>query len=692
MRRLCTAFILFFLLLCATCEQFFPSRDPADGGVAKEGNFTVDLRRISLNASELGTVPGLNPTLRLAKFPEFASPERATVVWSSSDPSVATIDPDTGAITVRTTPVTEPLTTMIRVVAVHDASIYAFCSLTVFPVYPTRRRWNFPVHPTNGANNTLIPGDNDMGNGGTILQATGGGGGYDRQGEGIHDIDPEDPYKYGLTPNGGPRDGLNWAEDTSSPVVRPAFYRAEANYFGIHAAEPDASTTHLRTGGSARFFRIAALQGPFTVIVNYMSNGTAGAHADIRIGDKEGIRVEGEGSEGTGAGDGKIVKYDYDGKDFVPFVYLESDTGLRVYDIYVLGENRFLAVPDTFDITGDGTITVGNEPTYRTSIASATDPTYEWEITAGTDCAQIVGSNTGATVDLKATAVGQFDLTVKVSTTNPDLPATDPNKVKEVTVSRTIDVVYIPIETVTIGGPDTVEATNTIRLTTNLTPANATLPEYLWEFTAGDANGAISGATTDATAAFLGVAEGSVTVKVTVTTTNPADPADKTSISAEKTITVAPEPPYISWRFNAETAAAAGLTGSGTITIPAGRTDFGRGLFLLRNEIRTGQASSGISPQITGCMHMSGSGAWGELSGITGSFKIEIIYGNTGSGNDDRWPTITIGSIPTQLKGASTASTIDATTGSATLSGNGSAMTLNASGNIRVFEIKVIPQ
>jgi len=198
---------LVLLLLCTACGV---SSDPADVNAANPGDFAVDLRRITLNASELGTVPGLNPQLSLSKFPEFAT--RDEVVWTSSDTSVATIDSATGAITVRTTPVSDPVTTMIRVEAVYDTSIYALCSLTVYPLYPPRRRWNFPAHPTGGGNNTLVSGDYNAGNGGTILQATGGGSGYNNgnMGPGIYEIDPEDPYEYGLIPSGGPRAGLNW--------------------------------------------------------------------------------------------------------------------------------------------------------------------------------------------------------------------------------------------------------------------------------------------------------------------------------------------------------------------------------------------------------------------------------------------------------------------------------------------------
>jgi len=660
------------------------------------GDFVVDLRRLTLNASELGTLPGLNPVLNLTKFPVFATPSRAEVRWSSSDTDVATINPDTGAISVRTGSVDEPRTTIIRVEAKHDPSIYALCSLTVFPNYPARRRWNFAAHPTGGGNNALIPGDKDMGDGGSTLQATGGGDGYNNgySGPGTYDIDPEDPYKYGVIPTGGPRSGLNWEGGT---ITQSAFYRAPANYFGPNTpAEPAASTGHLRTGGSSRFFRIAALQGPFEIVVNYMSNGTAGAHADIRIGDKEGIRVEGEGSDGTS--DGKCIRYAYEENDFVPFVYLESDTGLRVYDVYVLSDaaNTYRPVPDTFDITGNNTIDAGATVAYAVSI-NATTPTYSWEITNGAGVAEIVGPSSNSTVNLRALTVGQATLKVTVSTTNPDQPA----DTKTVSQTKTINAVYAPITAAAIGGLDSVEADKTITLPVALTPSYVLNPTYLWEITSGDGTyGEITGGTTNPTAVLSGIAQGSVTVKVTVSTTDPTTSTVTTQFGT-KTISVTEASAETTWRFNATTAAAAGLSvaTSGFYDIPSD-TDFGDGLTLKRgthatnaHAIRQAVNSSGISPQIPGCLQTSGSSDWGTLSGISGPFTIEIIYANTGGSNADGYPTISIGGAASNFTGgASIENTSNATTGTVTLTGNGSPMTLGASRAIRVFEIKLIPQ
>ena len=330
----CSSLLLLFLFALGACG--FESTNPADIKAADSADFTVDLRRVTLDASELGTIPGRKPALNVTRIPGFAT--RAELIWSSSDETVAAVDSATGEITVRDDPVENPVMTMIRVESVHDASVYAQCSLTVYPVYPARRRWNFPVHPTGGGSNSLVNGDYDAGNGGTILQATGGGSGYNsgENGPGWYAINPEDPYEYGLIPSGGPRAGLNWDQGSTT---QKAFYRAGANYFGQHPAESAASAGHLRTGGPSRFMRIAALQGPFTIIVNYMSNGTAGAHADIRVGDREGIRMEGEGSQGTS--DGQSIWYVHETDEFVPLVYLESNTGLRVYDVYVLDELRY---------------------------------------------------------------------------------------------------------------------------------------------------------------------------------------------------------------------------------------------------------------------------------------------------------------------------------------------------------------
>jgi len=601
-------------------------------------DFVVDLRRISLNASELGTLPGRPPEpLHLSKFPDFAT--RAEVVWTSSNESVATINSETGAITVRTAPVTEPLTTTIRVAAVHDPSIYALCSLTVYPDYPARRRWNFT------ADLGTISGDIDIGQGATLLQATGGGS-YTSSGAGEYIIDPEAPYAEGFSPNGGARSGMAW---NNGSLTDPAFYRAPADYFGTHAAEGAASAGHLRTGGTARFMRIAALQGPFTIKVNYLSNGTAGAHADIRVGDREGIRIEGEGSAGSTAGSGKCVEYVYEGDDFVPLVYLECDTGLRVYDVYVLSEaaNTFKHVPDTFDITGSATIDAGNTAAYAVNI-SATDPVYAWVVESG--LGQIVGSSSGSSVNLKATGVGSITLKVTVTTTNPDLP-TD---VKTVSQTKTISAVYAPITAVAIGGPGTVEEDKTITLTTVLTPSYVLSPTYLWEITDGDGTfGEITDGTTNPTAVLKGIEQpGSVTVKVTVTTTDPTT-SFPASVSTTKTITVIEElqaGQAIHWKFQ---------------TVPTGWIDDGsnnnnttvlyeNGMTLLgaSRTTRILTTRPGTAPASMGAIQPNGAGKWAKIENLPAQFTVQAYYTDTGGDATGRKPSLYINGGANVLFGA----------------------------------------
>jgi len=162
------------------------------------------------------------------------------------------------------------------------------------------------------------------------------------------------------------------------------------------------------------------------------------------------------------------------------------------------------------------------------------------------------------------------------------------------------------------------------------------------------------------------------------------------------------------WLFNATTAAAATPSAGGTwtvstnnyyeVTTATGSIDFGNGLKLVRGSsdtataIRPAQASTGLSPQITGCIQLGGNSPfnWGTLDGIANGqqFTLEIVYANTGSGNaDDRYPVVVVGSVSTNAKGNSTANTSNAATGTVNLVGNGSAIQLQANAGIRIYKV-----
>lgn len=409
--------ILLSIFLLSACELFIPSNDIEDTEAADPGDFIVDLQHISLNAAELGTVVGRPVELTVTKTPYFHTPERGILQWESSNTDVAIVNETTGEISIVPEFVTEPMKTIIRVQSVYDPSIYATCALTLYPAYPNSRKWNF--------SSDFPSGDFDAGSGGTIQQATGGGAGYENgdKGPGLYIINPENPYEFGITPNGAARSGLVFNDGSYTSTV---FYRAPAGMYNNadYPEEAPASAGHLRTGGVSRFFRIAALQGPFTVIVNYMSNGTAGAHADIRIGDREGIRMEGEGSQS--ATDPKMLIYEHKEASFVPVVFIESSTGLRVYDIYVLGNPESAAYEPVQSVSINGSDEVTAEQSILLSSAvtppNVSSPVYLWEIISGETCAEITGSINTSSVTLKGLSEGIVTIKVTVSTFDPENP------------------------------------------------------------------------------------------------------------------------------------------------------------------------------------------------------------------------------------------------------------------------------
>jgi hypothetical protein len=292
-------------------------------------DFVVDLRGLSL-AKELGTVynvPVAQSALRFAKIPSFAT--RDEVTWTSSNKNVAEVDEKTGEISIKiTNPNAPQATTMIRVQSDYDPSVYAECALTVHPIYPAVRTWNFAAGSVR-VNGLVIPAstnsstgdwtsytsDGDLGNGAVILGSSGGASEYISQRPGEYEIDPDNPYGFGVVPNGGTR---SW------------------QYGGAGNIPTGHSYPLVRPGGMGRFIQINALFGPFKIEVDYQGNNTSGSHVDIRIGDTEGVCIVGEDSMGSGTGDGLTVSYTFtESGVFVPAVYLETNDGTRIWDIKI---------------------------------------------------------------------------------------------------------------------------------------------------------------------------------------------------------------------------------------------------------------------------------------------------------------------------------------------------------------------
>ena len=292
-------------------------------------DLVVDLRSLHL-VKELGTVyniPIPQSALGFVRVPSFAT--RDEVTWSSSAESVATVDPKTGEITIKiTNPNAPQATTVIRVQSDYDPSVYAECALTVYPIYNLPRTWNFAAGSvrvdgsvitastdSSTGNWTSYTVDGDLGNGAVILGSSGGVSEYSGLGPGEYEIDPDDPYRHGVVPNGGPR---GWQ------------YGAAGNIPTGH------SYPLVRPGGMGRFIQINALFGPFKIEVDYQGNNTSGSHVDIRIGDTEGVCIVGEDSMGSGTGDGLTVSYTFtESGVFVPAVYLETNDGTRIWDIKI---------------------------------------------------------------------------------------------------------------------------------------------------------------------------------------------------------------------------------------------------------------------------------------------------------------------------------------------------------------------
>jgi len=359
--------ILFCVLIAGlfftACIQ---SIDPAGEftGGPDDAGLVVGLQKLTLDKTELATVMGYSLELKVTKSPVFANVNDVT--WTSSDENVATVDQN-GHI--ETNPeITEPQSTLIRVFANADPSVYAECSVMVYPDYTSNRYWNFGTS-SNGSSSApgqpntswyansrdavtanqkpfgsiVTSADSSLGLGMTLKGQTGSGE-YEPPSEtpppsnlplsgGVipsdadknlypvypweYNIDPEDPYVFGLTPRNGTRTGIYWRADNPGGDFRAG---------------------NLVTNGNGRILSIAALKGSFYIEVRYQANSSGSRWAEIRIGDKDGFRIQGEPSLGTTAAEcKKIFKYYEQGDDdIVPYVFIEAKESIRIYEIIIL--------------------------------------------------------------------------------------------------------------------------------------------------------------------------------------------------------------------------------------------------------------------------------------------------------------------------------------------------------------------
>jgi len=737
MKQKINVIFLAAVLLFAACK---PQLEPPEDftGNPEDIGLVVELTRLMLDKTELATIGGNSLKLTVTKTPEFAS--RSEVKWTSSNENAATVEEDGNGTVFTNAAITEPATTVIRVESITDSSIYAECPVTVYPNYGSNRYWNFGSNgwyasAVNAVAGQQIPfgsivftADSYLGNGMTLKGQTGSGS-YENPTETpnglrleggqipseanvsayppypwVYELDPENPYAAGLTPTNNTRAGIRWDQSSDNQY---ADFTNEGSTRGF-----------LMTNGVGRILSIAAIQGPFYIEVRYTTNSNLVARwADIRLGDTNGFRIQGSPSNhstttgivnGTATVAGGIVSYTYTNNDIVPFVYIEAQASIRIYDVTIKTEEVETGYrPVESVIINPQTLALLDNQTGSLSAMVippvATNPAYQWEIIDGGENGTIVsGTDLGQATFKKIGKTGAFTVKLTVTTTNPD---TGEKTVK--TAEKRVDPMpYKPVTNVTISGDgSSVKNGETITLNAVITPADATYPAYSWAVEGAGA--AIEGNAAGSSVVVRGVANsGDVTVKLTVKTEGYGGgvTAEKT---ADKAITLeAGSGVTNTWRFNATTATAAkpdwtaNSSGYYEVTTATGAIDFGNGFKLVKGSsdtataIRPAQNSSGLSPQISGCIQLSGSSPWnwGTLTGVDDgdSFTLEIIYANTGGSNTDRWPTVTVGGTATDVKGSSTDNTSAATTGTVTLTGDGGTIYLRASAAIRIFQVKLI--
>ncbi|MCL2442127.1 MAG: hypothetical protein FWD13_01520 [Treponema sp.] len=364
MRRIKLLIILAAVLLLTALflTACMPLLVPDDGFIGDPGDIDLEihLKRLSLNKNELAAIADQNLELILTKTPSFATKNEVIwQIWPPSDnpPDFIEVDQD-GKF--KTFDVSEPSEAIIRVSSVADPSIYDECLVIVYPNYGSNRYWNFSGSSATVNNGwyafsrdatgaAQIPfgtinlsADESLGNGMTVRGATGSGSyelpaaapnGMPLSGGTIpsdanaslyppypwvYQIDPDDPYMAGLTPANGVRSGMNW--NASNPTV-----------IGFRAG-------NLITNGAGRVLSIAAIKGPFYIEVRYTSNadGNPPRWADIRIGDKEGVRIQGSPSDHRTLASGRgVASYYYEDDDVVPFVFIESQASIRIYEVII---------------------------------------------------------------------------------------------------------------------------------------------------------------------------------------------------------------------------------------------------------------------------------------------------------------------------------------------------------------------
>jgi hypothetical protein len=120
-------------------------------------------------------------------------------------------------------------------------------------------------------------------------------------------IDPDDPFRFGITPDGSPR-----PMPTGNNALHYGHVSNLQNFNDPSAPTAQMTQRHMRTAGEGgRKFMLLGLQAPFEIWVRYRANAGEPRWVDIRFGDTSGIRIEGPVSPGNQTGEGRTVRFRY---------------------------------------------------------------------------------------------------------------------------------------------------------------------------------------------------------------------------------------------------------------------------------------------------------------------------------------------------------------------------------------------
>ncbi|MCL2600388.1 MAG: hypothetical protein FWD88_04320 [Treponema sp.] len=384
-------FVMSAAVLLASMSVFFTACDQSllrpDDDDGKDSGLVVGIMRLYLDSPLVAATAAVGEMrLRLDRFPPHNTMDIEDVVWEVSGQSGIVgveryIDDDTGneyGIVTITQEAKEylagtplPLETTIRARYRHDHSIYAMATVMALPNWPTSRNRVFNldggVTVASGDVETRLgnlgfhrndDGDWHLGDGVFLLLGTGNvapdpqrAGGIDHI-QGVFEIDPDDPYGFGVTPLGTPRP--------------------------LHTMEGG----HIRTAGDGmRALRLMGLERPFEIELVYASNGADSRWAYVRFGDTSGVMVEGPVSPGTGIQRTVRIRWDYHAyytnhyhispwgeefnywyqqrhfvldeygeriprDDFVPFVFVELVRGIQLSRVTVRTPGDALWTPE----------------------------------------------------------------------------------------------------------------------------------------------------------------------------------------------------------------------------------------------------------------------------------------------------------------------------------------------------------